>query len=290
MKINIIAYHQITETVDLVESIRTLGCEANFFSPRFSLANIGRREFWDPFCDCDLLYYRSGFGDAARTVFASQIENKSILTVNRAALINNLLSNKVFQSIHAQAAGLQVPRTLIGRHSYKALVTEFGSSFIVKAANGIQGSKVFLICSQYEYDHNLSTLSGDILCQEIIPNTGDYRVFVFDGMIHEIYKRIPKLGDFRANMSQGGSGQVVSDAIMRTKLSHMALVICRELKLDIVGIDIIEHKETGELYFIEANINPSWKGLDETLGTHTAKKIAEWFLRLGQGEKNLLLT
>ena len=58
----------------------------------------------------------------------------------------------------------------------------------------------------------------------------------------------------------------------------MATAVVAALELDIAGVDIIRHRETGELYFIEANVNPGWKGLDEALGCNTSAHIADWFL------------
>jgi len=148
----------------------------------------------------------------------------------------------------------------------------------MKGAYGIQGKQVFLVHSTEQYVREMDSLRGEILAQELIPNTGDYRVFVIGGRVHEIFKRVPAVGSFKANIFQGGRGETVSDDLLRERLSKIAIRAATALSLDITGIDIIEHQQTGELYFIEANVNPGWKGLDTALGCNTSAVVADWFL------------
>jgi len=277
----------IPEIVQLGAALQDQGCLVQILNPSFALSDLFDDAFWEPYIGCDVLYYRTGFGDAARTVLAGKLAHLSVRAVNRAVIQNQLLANKVYQAIHARAVDVAVPGTLVGRHTFADVVAALGPRFVLKAANGIQGDKVFLVDSEAEYRARLEHLFGDVLCQEFVPNTGDYRVFVVGGEVVGIYKRVPVDGDFRANMSLGGRGEVVSDAKLRSELGAMAVAVANELQLDIAGIDIIQHTETGRLYFIEANINPGWKGLDETLGTDTSGVIADWMVAVGQGSRHL---
>ncbi|MCU0678294.1 MAG: hypothetical protein MUF19_01755 [Candidatus Pacebacteria bacterium] len=270
----------IYEMEQLVAELKNRNCEVNLVNPLFSLTDIVDDNWWKTYTDTDILYYRTGLGDAPRTELWRRLSTTSVRCLNAEALANQLLSNKVYQAIQILKAGLvPVPKTIFGRgHSYQGIVNQIGAPFVLKAAQGIQGEKVLCIATEGEYNDSVTQLSGDILMQEYIPNSGDYRVFVVGGVTKAIFKRVPKQGDFRANMSQGGSGEPVNNEDLRTQLSQFAESIVSTLNLEIAGIDLMQHKETGKLYFIESNINPGWKGLDETLGTTMAATIADYLL------------
>jgi RimK family alpha-L-glutamate ligase len=264
----------------LVAELQKRSCEVNLVSPLFSLTEILHDDWWQTFIDTDVLYYRTGLGDAPRAELRRRLVGSAVRCVNAEAIANQLLSNKVYQAIEVlREAVVPVPKTMFGRgHEYHSIVAQIGTPFVLKAAQGIQGQKVVLVTTEVEYTKHAAELSGDILMQAFIPNSGDFRVFVVGGTTRAIFKRVPKHGDFRANMSQGGSGESVTDEGLRRVLAEYAESVVRTLGLEIAGIDLMQHKETGELYFIESNINPGWKGLDETLGTNMAATIAEYLL------------
>ena len=287
MKINLVCKGKpISEIVELKTTLLERGCEVEIINPSFSLDDVNQDSFWEPYLSCDILWYRTGFGDATRVFFADRIKQSKLKAVNLNLIQNTLLSNKVFQNIKAQKIGIKTPKTLIGRHVYQSVAEILGDSFIVKAANGIQGNKVFLVESHEQYTESLKQISGDVLSQEFIKNTGDYRVFIIGNQVHAIFKRVPKPGDFRANISQGGNGELVTDESLRNKLETMSLAIAEDLQLDITGVDIMKSEETGELNFIEANVNPGWKGLDQALGIRTSEAVADWFMSVQNGESS----
>lgn len=268
----------ILEMHSLTDELQKRGVEVSFPSRLPGLDEIDDA-FWEQYSDADLLYYRTGLGDALKFELSKKI-GPNIRVINREVLNNALLSNKLYQALQAQKVGVKIPVTVPNRNNFAELKNKLGVPFVLKGTNGIQGKEVFLIKDEEGYLSTHGTIKGDVLSQEMIPNDGDYRVFVVGGKVSDIFKRVPVAGDFKANISQGGSGIPVVDEELREKLSEMALKITNQLKLDIAGIDIIRHSETGELYFIESNVNPGWKGLDEALGENTAAKIADWFVSL----------
>ena len=270
----------IYEIRRLAEELTHRGNSVQIINPLFSLQDVFRDEWWRTYTDTDVLYYRTGLGDAPRTELTRRLLDTNVRCINKVAIDHHLLSNKVYQAIQVLRAGnVPVPKTYFGRgHIYAELVKSLGQKFVLKAAQGIQGKKVTLITNEQEYNDSVQQLSGDILMQEFIPNTGDFRVFIIGGVTQAIFKRIPKDGDFRANMSQGGRGEIVTDVRLRTLLSQYAESVATLIGLDVAGIDLMQHSITGELYFIESNVNPGWKGLDETLGTNMAATLADFIL------------
>lgn len=228
----------------------------------------------------DLVYYRSGFTDAGRAYLGRLLAQRPERLVNPVILKHPLASNKLYQAFMAREAGVPAPPSYMGRHiSFAALAAEFGAPFILKAAEGIQGRRVYLVGSEAEYQSRLGDMPGDALMQPFIPNQGDYRVFVLGGRVFEIFKRVAAPGNYKNNMSLGARGEAVSDPALRERLSALALKMAAKMDIEIGGIDIIESSPDGALYFLEANINPGWKGLDATLGTDTAAAIADYFER-----------
>jgi RimK family alpha-L-glutamate ligase len=280
MKITLISKGKpIAEIVKLGHVLERKGHAVSHLHPNFSLNDLLEEDFWLPYLSTDVIYYRSGFGDAARIELYDKLKEKNIIMINSAILNNILLSNKIFQAILVQKAGVFLPKTLIGKnHSYYDVENYIGAPVVLKAANGIQGKEVFLINNEDEYNKILPTMKGDVLIQEFIPNDGDYRVFVVGHKVLAIFQRIPKPGDFRANISQGGSGKKVPLGPLYEKLSDIALKAIALQGLDIVGVDLIISKKNNEIYFIESNVNPGWKGLETALGISITEEIADFIV------------
>jgi RimK family alpha-L-glutamate ligase len=278
MKVLLITKDQpIVEIKKLATELAARNHEVIISSPSLSIDSLSSDEFWGDYTDVDVVYYRTGFGDAARMVLYQKLKEKNIKMVNEPWLQNVLISNKAHQAIVAKIENITIPNTLIGRnHSFSVIEERLGCPFILKAAHGIQGNKVFLINSESEYLSELEKIEGDVLIQEYIQNDGDYRVFVVNGSVLAIFKRVPKSGDFRANIAQGGTGEEVPRGELYDQLSDFALRMSKAIKLDIVGMDIMVSQKTGELVFIEANVNPGWKGLEEALGVSITGQIADY--------------
>jgi RimK family alpha-L-glutamate ligase len=269
----------IIEVLSLAEELRHRGCEVSLVSQPVRLSGALDESVFSPYLSSDLLYYRSGLGEVLRIELGKRVEG--IKVINRPYLTVPHQSSKLYQAMRVGGVGVRIPKTIVVSPQtapYEFLVEELGLPFILKAANGIQGKQVHLINSAEELSGKWPLLSGDVLAQELIPNTGDYRVFVVGGTVFEIFKRVPAEGSFKANVSQGGRGEVVRDEVLRQELSRMAIAVASALELDITGVDIMQHRETGALYFIEANVNPGWKGLDQAVGCNTSAHIADWFL------------
>ena len=112
------------------------------------------------------------------------------------------------------------------------------------------------------------------LVQKYLPEVkaGDKRIILLDGMPIGALARIPKVGEFRANMNQGAS-------IKPADLSKRDLEICEALKpylqkdgLYFTGIDVIDD------YLIEVNVtSPTClQEIERFTGRQLAKEIVVW--------------
>ncbi len=72
------------------------------------------------------------------------------------------------------------------------------------------------------------------LAQSFVPNTGDLRVYVVDGVVVAGQQRTPEQGNYIANISQGGSGE---GGTVRQDLAEESLRIASDLKASCLSVD-----------------------------------------------------
>src|SRR5258708_16870192 len=153
---------------------------------------------------------------------------------------------------------------------------------IVKSSVGKQGKLVFKVDDEKEIEEKIRQLQvtkDAIVAREFIPNDGDVRVFTIGYKAIGAMKRTPKEGEFRSNISQGGSG-LVFDLEKHQEVAKLAEKEARITKTDIAGVDVIINKETNKPYILEINSNPQFQGLEKYTGLNIAGKIIEYFEEL----------
>jgi glutathione synthase len=173
-----------------------------------------------------------------------------------------------------------IPKTHITQdiNEIKNLVLE-KEILIAKPIGGKAGEGILALKAE---DKNLSSLielmteqgNKSIIVQEYLAKAteGDKRIFLLAGEPIGALLRIPRADDYRANMAAGGS-------VAKTSLSAKDLEICQklkprllELKLNLVGLDIIDEKLT------EINItSPTClEEISELNNSDLAKQIINW--------------
>lgn|SRR3972149_2771 len=161
-----------------------------------------------------------------------------------------------------------------------SVLEEFHLPVIVKTSIGRQGRGVYLAKSRDEVKKAakaiLATNTYSFIIREFIPNDGDIRVFIVGGKAIGAMKRIPKTGEFRSNISQGGNGEKF-DLEIYPNVKELAEKAAQITKTEIAGVDIIINKETGELYILEVNPAPQFEGLERYTGVNVAVTIIEYF-------------
>ena len=112
----------------------------------------------------------------------------------------------------------------------------------------------------------------DFILQQYIESKGeDIRVLLIGNQIIASYKRKAPRGDFRSNISGGGSGEAI-ELSMEDKIS--AIKASQALELEFSGCDLIKDSK-GTTYLTEVNSNPGFAGQKIT-GINFAEPIIQY--------------
>jgi ribosomal protein S6--L-glutamate ligase len=163
----------------------------------------------------------------------------------------HFLGSKITQTDLFNLLEIAHPRTGIyyGRDLAERIENDFSYPFVAKTPIGSsQGRGVFLIGSPEALSPYLRTHNPAYI-QEYLPIERDLRVVVIGGNLVHAYWRIHGEGDFRNNVSQGGT--VSFEDIPAAALDFAVHVACR-CGFDEVGLDICEH--AGKYWVLEANM------------------------------------
>ena len=145
-----------------------------------------------------------------------------------------------------------------------------GAPLVLKLLEGAQGRGVVLAETKKAAESVINafkSLHADILVQEFIKEASgkDLRCFVIDGRVVTSIERTASPGEFRANIHQGGSAQVVK---LTPDEKKIALKASKTLGLVVAGVDIIR-SERGPL-LLEVNSSPGLNGVETASGKDVA--------------------
>lgn len=189
----------------------------------------------------------------------------------------NIVQDKFQTSEILSNAGIPVPHTMIIKSSTNLNIVKstIGFPCIVKVVVGSFGEGVYLCHTDKEYEkfiefvndiHNEKTL----IVQEYLGDRPgeDLRVFVVGNKVIGAMKRTAPEGDFRANITHGGTGESYP---VTSEIAEIALKTAKVLNLSIAGIDLLF--DSRGFRICEANSNPGFSGFDKYCNTDIANEI-----------------
>jgi len=168
-------------------------------------------------------------------------------------------SSKLSQTIAMHEQGVPLPATLACDHP-EQLVAQAARRLtyplIAKDTYGAHGDHNFLVHSEDELRDILRTHSTlSFVLQEFIPNDADYRILIIGNQ--QLIIRRQAVGDSHLNnTSRGATATLVNPQDFPAETLAYAQRFAHDLHLDIAGVDAIQHKETGEMFFLEVNSQP----------------------------------
>ena len=198
-----------------------------------------------------------------------------------------IVKDKLRSSQILSRAGLSIPNTMMVRMPIDDGLVESNIGFpcVVKVVTGSYGEGVYLCERKRDYKklmEFIDTLGAKktMIVQEYMgakPGE-DLRVFVVGGKVIGAMRRTAPEGDFRANITGGGTG---SNYEVTPEIEYLARETARVLELNIAGIDLL-FSETG-FVVCEANSNPGFSGFEKYCQVDVADHITEYIrFRLNQ--------
>lgn len=172
------------------------------------------------------------------------------------------------------------------KSSLKYVINNYDFPLIVKISGkglGRKGKGVYKVNSILELKKIISDNPNaeKFTIREFIKNTGDIRVFCVGYKAIGAMKRVPKKGEFKANISQGASGEVYN-LNGNKQVKDISEKLSKLTKTQVSGVDVIIDEETNKPYVLEINPNPQFIGFEEYTKTNAAKKIVEYLVSLGK--------
>ena len=212
------------------------------------------------------------------TAVLRQLETMGIYTLNSSIAIAR--SRDKFRALQLLACkGVPMPLTGFAQSpddSEDLIKMIGGSPVVIKLLEGTQGRGVMLAESNesaVSIVNAFKEMSANILVQEFIEEAGgaDIRCFVIGDKVVAAIKRQAKVGEFRANVHQGGKASPVK---LTTAEKDIAVAAAKTMGLRVAGVDLIRSKR-GALV-LEINSSPGLEGVETATNINIAKKIIEY--------------
>jgi ribosomal protein S6--L-glutamate ligase len=177
-----------------------------------------------------------------------------------------LAQDKMKTVMRLSAAGIRVPMTVFAQNASHVdfIMSKLGGlPVIAKLLKGSQGVGVMICKDQEQTNTTLESFWGhdiDVMLQRFIDaERKDVRAIVVGDKVVVAMQRTGTK-DFRANISQGGSGIKVT---LTSEQELMCVQSAKVLGLEFAGVDLMTDKE-GKSYIIEVNGNPGTKIIEIT--------------------------
>lgn len=164
---------------------------------------------------------------------------------------------------------LPVPKTYFSpSYDEKKLgkaVAFLGFPIVVKSSKAQRGEDIFLAQDEASLAKHIQDLAdAEIILQEYIPNTFDYRVVVLENIVGSAEKRIRQdVGEFRNNISLGAKEEFIENASLDPAIRDLALQAANAANIQVAGVDIVVGDD-GKPRLFEVNRCPGFTH-DETV-------------------------
>ncbi len=216
---------------------------------------------------------------------AKALEAEGLRLYNRADAIEACDDKSLTASY--LAGKVRMPKTITLPFTYEhlgynnldfisSLEASLGYPFIIKECFGSFGAQVYLAKSREEVISILDNTHGrPCIAQEYIGSgTGrDIRINVVGDKCVASMLRYND-NDFRANITAGGH---MKEYTPDEAQCDMAIKVCRELKLDYAGVDILFGPDD-EPVLCEVNSNAHFKSIYDCTGINVAEEIIQYIL------------
>lgn len=213
-----------------------------------------------------------------------QFEMMNIPTVVESqALVRSRDKLRSLQILARSNVGM--PKTVFTNYSKevtKIIDSVGGAPLIVKLLEGTQGYGVVLAPTKKAAESMIEafhSMKARVIVQEFISEAkgADIRAFIIGNRVVGAMKRQGKEGEFRSNIHQGGSGEIIK---LSKKEREVALTAARAMNLTIAGVDLLQ-SDRGPLV-LEVNSSPGLQGIEKATKIDIAIEIVKYVEKMIQ--------
>jgi RimK family alpha-L-glutamate ligase len=203
------------------------------------------------------------------------IEERGVPVMNSPRAIERSV-DKFYTTALLQEAGLPTPETVVceGIADAMAAVRAMGD-VIVKPLFGSMGHGMVRVSDPdvaFRVMRSLQQVRAVFYVQRAVDHGGrDVRVFVVGGKVLGAIERRAPDGEWRTNVSGGGSARPFD---LPPAWEQLALRAAAAVGADYAGVDLLPSRE-GAVYVLEVNGIPGWRGLQQATGLDVAGAIVE---------------
>lgn len=225
----------------------------------------------------DIVIPRTGSGtDYYTQSVLRHLERLHVPVLNNADSIE-AAKDKMYSTQILRQHNIPVPQTMLVRFPVDTAFVEKEIKFpcVIKVLSGSYGKGIHLVRDTSALDELMDFVSSlnsplNILIQEYVDFSPgvDVRVLVVGGKVLGAMKRTGADGDFRANISRGGTGEIYP---LDDQAAFISTESAKVLNLDIAGVDLLIDNNGYKV--CEVNSAPGFKGFEEYCGVNVAKEI-----------------
>jgi RimK family alpha-L-glutamate ligase len=203
------------------------------------------------------------------------MERRGLVVMNPPRAIERSV-DKFLTTALLQDAGLPTPDTVVceGAADAAAAVRMFGDA-VIKPIFGSMGHGMVRVSDPeiaFRVIRSLDLLRAVFYVQRAVEHDGrDVRVFIVAGRVIGAIERQAPPGDWRTNVSNGGSARAFD---LPADWAQLALRAVDAVGADYAGVDLLPSR-TGSVFVLEVNGIPGWQGLQQATGVDVASAIVD---------------
>ena len=213
------------------------------------------------------------------------IEERGVTVMNRPRAIERSV-DKFYTDARLREAGVPTPETFVCEGADDAMTAVRAilasrppegcdSAVVIKPIFGSMGHGIVRVSDPdvaFRVVQALDQLHTVFYIQRAIDSGGrDVRVFVVGGRVLGAIERRAAGGDWRTNVSRGGSAAACA---LPPAWEKLALRAAAAIGADYAGVDLLPSKD-GAVFVLEVNGIPGWQGMQQATGIDVAGAIVD---------------
>ena len=206
------------------------------------------------------------------------MEERGIPVINSPRAIERCV-DKFYTTALLHEAGLPTPETVVCETVAEAMsairrMLE-GGEVIIKPLFGSMGHGMVRVGDPelaFRVVRTLQQMRSVFYLQRAVEHDGrDVRAFVIGGRVIGAIERTAPAGEWRTNVARGGGAQPIE---LPDDWEALAMRAAAAVGADHAGVDLLRSRD-GEVFVVEVNGIPGWRGLQEATGLDVAGAIVE---------------